>query len=697
MTLEESDSKLLDEWDYEKNDLSPSDISASSHQKIWWKCSSGHSWSATVANRYKKNQGCPYCSRRLPVIGIDDLFSTNPELKNSWDFRKNKSLNPELLKAGSEKKAWWICDKGHSWETKILYRAIRGHGCPYCAGQKILEGFNDLKSQCEELTSEWDYEKNTILPSEISAGSNKKVWWKCSVCGNSYMASIYNRVHNNSGCPKCFIRSKTSFPEQTLFFYIKKAYPDVFNGYKEGLPKGMELDIYIPSLNIAIEYDGLKWHTSKSNIKRDNRKYEICKRLGIRFIRARESEVSNENADIEIQASSEYSQEMFLRLFSELNSILHCSIIPDLDRDRADIIRQYKFALRDNSLEKLYPEIAKEWDYKANKGLLPSMFSPGSNERVGWICPLGHHYSSGIATRVKASIACPICTGKQVLQGFNDLASHDARIASEWDYELNSGLKPTEVTWGSGKKVWWKCPKGHPSYQSYIYSRTRKEKTGCPVCSNRKVLVGINDFATCCKELLTEWDYEKNDINPNSILPGSNYNAWWKCSIDHSWQAKVGVRSGRRQCCPYCSNHRVIVGKTDLKTQFPKIATEWNYERNGELKPEQFLPNSNKKVWWRCETGHEWKIAIASRQANGCPYCSGRYAILGETDLKTLCPEDALDWNYNRNGNLIPENCKPHTRKKVFWKCHVCGYEWEQNVSDKVKSKYKCPRCKRKI
>lgn len=102
-------------------------------------------------------------------------------------------------------------------------------------------------------------------------------------------------------------------------------------------------------------------------------------------------------------------------------------------------------------------------------------------------------------------------------------------------------------------------------------------------------------------------------------------------------------------------------------------------------------------MWWRCETGHEWKIAIASRQANGCPYCSGRYAILGETDLKTLCPEDALDWNYNRNGNLIPENCKPHTRKKVFWKCHVCGYEWEQNVSDKVKSKYKCPRCKRKI
>lgn len=126
MTLEESDSKLLDEWDYEKNDLSPSDISASSHQKIWWKCSSGHSWSATVANRYKKNQGCPYCSRRLPVIGIDDLFSTNPELKNSWDFRKNKSLNPELLKAGSEKRHGGYAIKGIRGKLRFFTEQFEG-------------------------------------------------------------------------------------------------------------------------------------------------------------------------------------------------------------------------------------------------------------------------------------------------------------------------------------------------------------------------------------------------------------------------------------------------------------------------------------------------------------------------------------------------------------------------------------------
>lgn len=695
MTLQESNSDLLNEWDYEKNDLSPSDILISSHKKIWWKCFKGHSWCASVANRYRKKYGCPYCAGRLPVIGVEDLFSTNPELQESWDYDKNKLLNPKLLKANSEKKAWWICRQGHSWETKILNRANRGYGCPYCAGQRILKGYNDLQSQYEDIALEWNYEKNEIKPSEVSGRSNKKVWWKCSICGNSYIASIYNRTYNNSGCPKCNLRNKTSFPEQTVFFYIKQKYPDAINGYREEALNKMELDIYIPSLKIGIEYDGLRWHSGKNCTKRDNEKYNLCKQLGIKLVRIEETDEIRNNADLEIHVSPDYNEEMFSKLFSELNVILKSSIIPNIEKDRINIIKQYRYDLKNKSLELIYPDIAKEWDYKSNMGLTPSMFSPGSNEKVWWICSLGHRYSSSIVNRVKLPVACPICTGKQVLVGFNDLASHDEKIASEWDYDLNGNLKPTDVTWGSGKKVWWKCPKGHPSYQSRIYSRTGKGKSGCPVCSESKVLVGVNDFATCCKELLSEWDYNKNNINPNNILPGSNYYAWWICSNGHSWQEKVGVRNRGNRGCPYCSHHRVIVGVSDLKTQFPQIAAEWNYQRNGELRPEQFLPNSSKKVWWKCVKGHEWKSIIAARQVNGCPYCSGRYAIQGKTDLKSNYPEDALDWDYNKNVELYPENYKPKSHKKVFWKCHLCGHEWEQRICDKVKSNRRCPSCKR--
>ena len=62
------------------------------------------------------------------------------------------------------------------------------------------------------------------------------------------------------------------------------------------------------------------------------------------------------------------------------------------------------------------------------------------------------------------------------------------------------GWDPTSITAGSGKKVKWRCPKGH-IYKSVVVSRTGLN-TNCPICSGRQVLAGFNDVATlfpkCC-------------------------------------------------------------------------------------------------------------------------------------------------------------------------------------------------------
>ena len=269
LLLKDISPALIDEWDYELNEVDPMKIAASTHKRVHWKCVNGHRWEASVANRSRKAQGCPYCSGRLPIFGHDDLFSTNPELKKEWNYKKNININPNLLKATSSKKVWWICSKGHEWETRILYRGSRGHGCPYCSGQMVMPGYNDLESQYKDIALEWDYEKNEEKPALVSAKNVKKYWWICSICGYSYHASIYNRTHNNSGCPRCNLRNKTSFPEQTIFFYIKKEFPDAINGYKPSMLNGMELDIYIPEIRTSIEYDGLNWH--KSKISKENK------------------------------------------------------------------------------------------------------------------------------------------------------------------------------------------------------------------------------------------------------------------------------------------------------------------------------------------------------------------------------------------------------------------------------------------
>ena len=89
----------------------------------------------------------------------------------------------------------------------------------------------------------------------------------------------------------------------------------------------------------------------------------------------------------------------------------------------------------------------------------------------------------------------------------------------------------------------------------------------------------------------------------------------------------------------------------------PDIAKQWDYKKNKPLRPEQFYTGSSRlKVWWICPNGHSWKATVASRTLNGtgCPICSNRKIIPGYNDLKTLKPDVANWWNFEKNGELKP-------------------------------------------
>ena len=101
-----------------------------------------------------------------------------------------------------ERNIWWICEKGHEWETEIVNRTTAKTGCPYCLGKKVLSGFNDLLTTNPKLASEWHPTKNAdLLPTMASSGSHKKVWWICKN-GHEWQAEIANRNAGN-GCPVC--------------------------------------------------------------------------------------------------------------------------------------------------------------------------------------------------------------------------------------------------------------------------------------------------------------------------------------------------------------------------------------------------------------------------------------------------------------------------------------------------------------
>ena len=183
----------------------------------------------------------------------------NAELMAEWNWERNKDITPSQLTLGSSKKVWWKCEKGHEWQAMIGNRN-KGSGCPYCSGRYAVKGENDLQTINPTLAKEWNYEKNNgLTPVDVMPNSDKKVWWKCSK-GHEWRATIGSR-NTGSGCPVCNSEQNTSFPEYALVFYLKKYGLEVIHSYKE---KGYELDIYIPSKKVAIEYDGYYWHKNKA-------------------------------------------------------------------------------------------------------------------------------------------------------------------------------------------------------------------------------------------------------------------------------------------------------------------------------------------------------------------------------------------------------------------------------------------------
>ena len=272
---------------------------------------------------------------------------------------------------------------------------------------------------------------------------------------------------------------------------------------------------------------------------------------------------------------------------------------------------------------------------------------------------------------------------KKLIRGENDLLTICPNIAKEWNYEKNGDLKPSDVLPGSHKKVWWKCQEGH-EWEAIIKERSKGKP--CPYCSNYKVLSGFNDLATVHPEVAEEWNYEKNgDLKPEEVKYSANLQVWWKCKNGHEWEAYVFNRS-KGSGCPYCNNIKVLKGYNDLATTHPELAKEWDYERNGDLKPTDVLYGSHKRVWWKCKNGHEWETEIKDRGSSGqsCPYCSNKRVLIGYNDLYTYCVnnnrQDLIEeFDTDKNGFSMTD-ISIGSSKEIWWKCKK-GHSYKATAS----------------
>jgi hypothetical protein len=149
-----------------------------------------------------KTQRCSVCSNYQLAVGVNDLLTVAPEVATEIDKNIHPEFDPRDYSAFSEKKLWWICRIGHSYEMSIRTRTQQRSGCTYCAGKKVLVGFNDLQSRNPELLKLWNFQKNSeISPNQVTTFSGKRVWWNCEK-GHEWQ-SIISNIAKGSGCPRC--------------------------------------------------------------------------------------------------------------------------------------------------------------------------------------------------------------------------------------------------------------------------------------------------------------------------------------------------------------------------------------------------------------------------------------------------------------------------------------------------------------
>lgn len=330
------------------------------------------------------------------------------------------------------------------------------------------------------------------------------------------------------------------------------------------------------------------------------------------------------------------------------------------------------------------PDLLEKWDYGKNI-ILPDQVTTGSGKKGWWICPRGHSYEDSVKHQASGR-NCPVCAGRKVLKGFNDVFSVHPELIPEWDYEKNIICSDT-VTSGSNTSVWWKCPKDH-SYMMQIIARVRGRN--CPVCAGKIVVEGTNDLATVHPKLISEWDYEKNILLPTQVTVGSNKKIWWICKQGHSWETSVKIRS-MGSGCPVCARKRSSPNRIQLQQvfiEYPQLQQEYNYEMNKNIKD----ITTQTKLWWKCSKEHIWQATISNRKRGcGCPYCNNKLAT-PERNLAVCFPDRLEFWDYDKN-IISPHDILPNSDAYAYWKCKM-GHTWGMSINSATDSrKMTCPYC----
>ncbi len=362
------------------------------------------------------------------------------------------------------------------------------------------------------------------------------------------------------------------------------------------------------------------------------------------------------------------------------------------------------------TLRKLNPEAADMWAYDLNGELTPDNVGCRSDIEAYFRCLKNpkHVFKKRISKMTAedgSSYGCIYCGShaSKVFAGETDLLTKCPEAHDMWDYEHNYGLDPTDLFPNSNKHAYFKCSKGH-NVKRKIMDFYKSPK--CPECEKEKTKLIYQVPNT-----YLFWDYSKNiGKNLEVVINSASENAYFKCpNCGYGWNSYISLwrKNSYCSCCGYdgsvggIERNLPLIEKNPIVTfrmANPEDAKIWNYEKNGDLTPDNVLYRSNRKVYFKCKEGHEFKKAIyemttSDGKSRGCSHCkkTSIKARSGENDLFTLCPTAKEMWDYDENVGIDPETLLKSSGVEAHFKC-LYGHKFVRRIQQFTKHP-KCPKC----
>jgi hypothetical protein len=617
----------------------PTTVKAGSHKKLAWKCKLGHRWDAVIASRALNERGCPICANQKMYVGLNDLLTKHPALAaqaDGWD--------PSKVGAGSHKKLSWICVSGHRWITSPSKRSTRSQGCPYCSGNLVIIGETDLATTHPDIAAQadgWD-------PTTIKAGSHKKLGWK-GPCGHQWNADVASRALVGSGCPFC-----ANLKILIGFNDLATTHPAVAAQAHGWDPKTV---VAGTSKKRAWKCEfGHEWSTAVSSRALAELGCPICsnQKILVGF-----NDLATTHPDIAAQADgwdpttkTAGSTNRKVGWRGECGHKWKTVVAHRTAGQGCPVCSSRPIALAGfNDLATVNPELASVAD-----GWNPNSVTISSGKRLGWKCKLGHQWKSTVASRSMGG-GCPYCANYTVLSGFNDLATTHPELAKQ-----ANGWDPKTVVAGTSNRRAWKGTCNH-EWIAGVASRA-KNSSDCPVCANRKLLIGFNDLKTKRPDLAAQavgWD-------PTTVIAGAASRRRWLCEQGHEWVTTVDKRMAGRGC-PSCAKS----GFDPNKPGFLYLIDHYDFQllQIGISNfPEDRLDDHKRRGWEVIELRGPMDGHLTQQLETDCLHAlERRGAILGhkagiekfdgyteawtKKSLSVTSIKQILDWVYEDEGATI--------------------------------------------